>query len=661
MDFFGHQDRARRNSTRLMLLFALAVLGIVVAVNLAAMMFTGTPGLRSVALISTATLLVIGGSSLLRISQLRAGGARVAIQAGGTAVADDSSDPLLRRYRNVAEEMAIAAGIPVPQLFVLEGERGINAFAAGYSPSDAAVAVTRGALERLNRDELQGVVAHEFSHVLNGDMRLNIQLMGLLYGILMLSVIGKRLVLHAGMVGRSRNRLSVGIVVVLFGLVAMLIGSIGVFSARLIKAALSRQREVLADASAVQFTRQRTGLAGALKKIGGLAEGSQLADRASAEEVSHMLFGEGGGYWRWFATHPPLVQRIAMLEPGFSGVQLQVLRRRWAQTPPDGLAEDRRLGLVDDAPPAGASGDHGTPASSLRAGCQPAGLPAAPAQWQVRPGQVSAQVANPGQDDFRQAVLLRGQLPPALSAAAHDRAAAPALVLALLLDHTPATASAQHAVVANALGTDLASRMRALHSALHGLHAGLRLPLAATAFPALRGNPRPLLRTLVNTIDAMVHVQGRVGLFAYCLARLLRTQVIEALDPSAHASFGRRRVGSVRQEFCTLLSVVAWAGSDGVRAQAQRAYLAGLQRVLPSDHLPYQPPDDGVQALDRVWPVLDALDPLAKQVLVEALTATIALDGRVNVAEAELLRLVCGVLHCPLPALLDSTGRAASA
>ena len=636
MNFFKYQDQARRTSTRLVVLFALAVLAIVLAVNLAAYPLLGGD-LKAQGLLSLATALVIGVASWWRVRTLRGGGALIAAQMGGTLVAADTSDPMLRRYRNVAEEMAIAAGIPVPMLFVLDDEAGINAFAAGYSPSDAAVAVTRGALQHLNRDELQGVIAHEFSHVLNGDMRLNIHLMGVLFGILMLGVIGRKLIGTVGSSGLGRRRGGIGPVAVMLGagLAAIIIGAVGVFFARLIKAAVSRQREVLADASAVQFTRNNAGLAGALKKIAGLQEGSQLTDRAGAEEVSHMLFGEGFAYRRWFATHPPMIERIARLEPGFSALHLKLLQQRWQHSPPDGLDEDRVLGLASP-------------------GTSRAAVQALPGQATLAPQAVSAQVANPGNDDYRQAHQLHAQMPPALLAAARSRAQAGLLVLALLLDARQDVRERQAAAVATGLGREQAQAMLALWPLCARLPAGMRLPLAALAFPALRGNPRPQLQQLLQTIEALVHMDGGVSLFEYCLARLLRSQVVEALDPAAHVRFGRRRVGAVQREFSLLLSVVAQAGHPGQPVQAAQAYAAGLQRVVAGQQMVYQPPADGVRALETVWPVLDGLEPLAKQLVVESLVAAVSHDGRIKVAEAELLRTVCGVLHCPLPACLQA-------
>ncbi len=313
MDFFGAQEHARRQSRRLLWLFALAVLAIVGAMDLVVLgvlelgadpRHVASGGLldrNGPALVATTllTLAVIGFASVFKIARLRAGGAAVARELGATLVPTDTRDPLLRRLRNVVEEVAIASGVPVPQVFVLEDEEGINAFAAGYAPGDAAVAVTRGALERLSRDELQGVIAHEFSHVLNGDMRLNIRLMGVLFGILVLAIVGREVLLR---MRGGNNRNAVAILLIAVGL--LVIGYAGLFCGRLIKAGVSRQREYLADAAAVQFTRQPEGIAGALKKIAASQGGSKLTQH-DAEEISHMLFGDGVGYSALFATHPP--------------------------------------------------------------------------------------------------------------------------------------------------------------------------------------------------------------------------------------------------------------------------------------------------------------------------------------------------------------------
>ena len=629
MNFFERQARARRNTTRLVLLFALAVAGIVVAVDLAAALVFG-PGTGVLAFATLLALGCIGIGSMYRVASLRGGGEPVALQMGGVAVPEDTTDLHLRRLRNVIEEMSIASGVPVPKIYVMEHEAGINAFAAGYSPSDAVIAVTRGALDRLNRDELQGVIAHEYSHILNGDMRLNIRLIGVLFGILMLGLIGRKILQHGG---NARGR---GVAAVLIAaLIAMVVGYIGLFFGRMIKAGVSRSREVLADASAVQFTRQPAGLAGALKKIGGLHDGSRLAERADAEEVSHMLFGDGTGLGGLFATHPPLLQRIQALEPAFRAEHLARLQAQWMTSPPDGLDEDMRLGL------------HG--------GAQ-GGLPHADAQSSVTPPMVAAQVADPRNDDYLRADAIVAGIGEDLHAIATRRDLAMPLLLGLLLDGDARVRGLQHEEIVARLGKSVAGEAARLREErLAGLHPMLRLPLATLAFPVLRLRPRPDLAAFLDTVHAAVNTDGQVSLFEYCLGRMLEVQLRESLDPSRHARFGRNKPGNVKREFATLLAVIANAGSPADPAGAQRAYLAGMQRVLPRDHVPYAPPVEGVVALDDVWAPLDALDPLAKQVMVEALTAAASHDGRISVSEAELLRTICAVLHCPLPPMLERT------
>src|SRR5215510_14097422 len=256
-------------------------------------------------------LAIIVLASVYKTMLLGGGGGVVARSLGGVRISSDTTDPLQRRLLNVVEEMAIAAGVAMPEVYLLEQESGINAFAAGHNASNAAIGVTRGTLTTLNRAELQGVIAHEFSHILNGDMRLSTRLMGLIFGLVVVALIGRMVLRHAP---RSSGRKGGGLVIVLVALAVMILGHLGVFFGRMIQAAVSRQRERLADASAVQFTREPQGLRGALVKIGGFTAGSKLAS-ADTEQVAHMLFASGG--WRLFATHPPLIERIRALDPSF--------------------------------------------------------------------------------------------------------------------------------------------------------------------------------------------------------------------------------------------------------------------------------------------------------------------------------------------------------
>jgi Zn-dependent protease with chaperone function len=633
MNFFERQEAARRMSARLLGLFGLAVLGIVVAIDCAVLfgmrvtMSSPERVAGMVVLTTILTLSVILIASLVRMAGLRGGGSKVALELGATPVSEDTNDPQYRRLRNVIEEMAIASGVPVPQIYVLEEEAAINAFAAGWSPSDAAITVTRGALDRLNRDELQGVIAHEYSHVLNGDMRLNIELIGILFGILVLAIIGRKVLLNSR---GGRDSKSVAPVIAI-ALALMIAGYIGLFFGRLIKAGLSRQREYLADASAVQFTRQTSGIAGALKKIGGLADGSKLV-AADAEEASHMFFGDGVGFSAMFATHPPLLARIQALEPGFKPETLDDLSMHWAQSPPDGMEEDRQLGF---------DGEHGH-------------LPSAHAQLPIRGAAVVSQVGAPQENDYRRAGAISDRIPDDLQAAARSLEKAIPLVFALLLDSDADVRGQQQAAIAQRHGDPMLAAANALSERTAELHPMLRLPLAALAFPLLRRRPRPELDNFIGTVDALSQADGQISLFEYCLACLLHRQLSESLNPSANVGTGRRKLPEAKNEIALLLAVLAQNGQD-TDAAAQHAYMAGMNAVLPDASIAYAPPVDGARALDTVWPVLDALDPIAKSVLIEGLVATISLDGKVTVSESELLRTVCAVLHCPLPPMLERT------
>ncbi|MEO7478251.1 MAG: M48 family metallopeptidase [Lysobacteraceae bacterium] len=631
MNFFEHQEAARRTSKRLMLLFAMAVIGIVIAVDFGVMVGLGvlskSPGQITGALfLSTIiTLAVIGISSMVRTAGLRGGGGKVAVELGATPVAEDTTDFQYRRLRNVIEEIAIASGVPVPQIYVLEEEAAINAFASGWAPTDAAITVTRGALDHLNRDELQGVIAHEFSHVLNGDMRLNIRLIGILFGILVLAIIGRKVLLN---VRGGRNSKNAG-PVLLIALALLVAGYVGLFFGRLIKAGLSRQREYLADASAVQFTRQTTGIAGALKKVGGLAAGSKLVT-PEAEEASHMFFGDGIGYSALFATHPPLVKRIQAMEPDFNSDVLDKLAAGWAMASPDGADEDRALGF-----------DSGN-----------GHLPSVHAELPIRAAAVIAQVGTPQDNDYQRASVISETIPDALQSASRSLDQAIPLMFALLLDTDTGVRAQQEASIRQRHDDKTLAAANALSAQTANLHPMLRLPLAALVFPVLRRRPRPELDVFIGTVDALAQADGQISLFEYCLACMLHRQLIESLDPSANWSAGRKKLPDAQNEIALLLSVMAHYGQDS-RDEAQRAYAAGMNAVLPDTSIGYAPPADGVGALDKAWPVLDALDPMGKSVLIEGLVAAVSLDGKVTVSESELLRTVCAVLHCPLPPMLE--------
>jgi Zn-dependent protease with chaperone function len=634
MNFFERQRQVKRMSGRLVLLFVLAVVAIVVTIDLIAVLVFGgfgQPGSNLVGIVLVVTLVVlgvIGLSSLFRSLSLRSGGGgHVARSLGARPVPQDTQDPDLRRLRNVVEEIAIASGTPVPELYVMENEPGINAFAAGWSPADAAVAVTRGALERLNRDELQGVIAHEFSHVINGDMRLNIKLMGLLFGILVLAIIGRVLLAIRG--GKNNP-------IPLIGLAMIVAGFAGLFIGRIIKAAVSRQREYLADTSAVQFTRQTSGLVGALKKISGLPTGSNLAN-AKTEDVSHMLFGSGKGFSGLYATHPPLLKRIQALEPSTSPQELEQLRQRWAAAPPSGLQEDMAMGLA----PAGG----GQPAP--RAGGP---LPAAQSTVPAAPEAVTASVGAATDAAQQRAGAILAQIPEDVLARVHSPETVLPLVFGLLMSEQEQVRVNQHAALVARHGQAVADAAWQEGGALTALHPMLRLPLAELAFPALRHRPRAEQDAIIGSIHALIQADGRISVSEYCLSRLLHEEMYEAEHRSP--SWGKRRysLSASRGAAATLLATLAHAGNEHPGA-AEQAFQAGVARLFPQQQLPYAPPAAGVAALEQVWPALDGLNPADKELLVQSMVTVIAHDELMTVTEMELLRTICAMLHCPLPPL----------
>ncbi|MEZ5461302.1 M48 family metallopeptidase [Dokdonella sp.] len=650
MNFFAHQELARKQTRRMIVLFTLAVVCIVVAIDAVMMVAlglvreapAGEPGLNVGALLATSAgvLLVIGLATLYRISTLSGGGSAVAMQLGAVAVPEDTTNFAYRRLRNVVEEIAIASGVPVPEVFVLEEEQAINAFASGYTTADAAITVTQGCLDKLTREELQGVIAHEFSHVLNGDMRLNIRLMGVAFGILVIAIVGRKI---AQASGHSRSRDSGGIVIL--GVAMVVIGYIGVFFARIIKASVSRQREYLADASAVQFTRQTEGIAGALKKIGGLGEGSKLTHQ-NGEEVAHMLFGDGVGYSAMFATHPRLTDRIRRLQPQFDPAEFADIAADWSQPVRVGELDASNVSLSGFAP--------ARSAVVAQARGRGEGLPAHGARLHLSANHVSEQVGHPDTGDYRAAAELSMSIPQALAAAAHSRDQAMQVVYALLLNEEPQVRAQQVELVEHYHDSGTASNVLALAEQVAGLHPMQRLPLAALAFPALRRHPRPQLQVFVIVLRQLINADGRVSLQEYCLSRLVGTQVIDALNPSATRVMGRLKLGQAAAEISDLFAILAEHGHEDLQG-ARRAYALGLHEVLPEARPEFSPPADWARALDRALPKLDMLMPAAKELVVRGLTQAISADGMVSVSEAELLRTVCAALHCPLPPVLHDS------
>jgi Zn-dependent protease with chaperone function len=647
MDFFARQAATRRQSRWMVFLFLVAVVAIVIAIDfvvvtaVAILSVKDDGGLlasqdmsltRYPLVIGFSTIVVlgvIGISSVARTVSLAAGGGKVAEQLGGTRVGADTTDLLKKRLRNVVEEMAIASGVPVPQVYVLEREAGINAFAAGYSPANAAITVTRGALVNLNRDELQGVIAHEFSHVLNGDMRISTRLIGLLFGLTVIAMIA-RTILRFGPRSSGSRKGGGGIAVIyVAALVVLALGWIGLFFGRLIQAAVSRNRESLADASAVQFTRDPNGLRNALVKIGALGIGSRFSD-ADAEEVAHLLFAEGVP--RAFATHPPLLERIRALDPAFQPSEFEAARRR--------MNEERATAGEEDTARTIPAADR---AQQLQQGAVA-----------LAPAAIAQLVGRPGTDHMVQAQEILASLPASFERAARQPAQSAALFIALAIDVAPEARELQLAYVREQFSVEFLDAVKAMLEEVDALAPVQRMPALLQVFAALSQLGRAERVDLLRCLNGLLMRENQTSAFAYALRKLAQMQLQDNLDPRRRAA-GYLSAQGARDDLHVLFSALAIQGTEDETA-ARSAYEAGMEVLLPGMHptfarLAHWPP-----RLDQALTRIDRLQPAAKSLLVKALVLTIAHDGRMTVAESELLRAICAVLHCPLPPLYQGNG-----
>jgi Zn-dependent protease with chaperone function len=586
MDFFASQDLAHRKTKWLIGYFVLAVLGIIATLHvLAALAFhESLTDWRLLGMISVGVIAVVALGAAYRIAELSQGGRVVAEMLGGRQVAPHTTDLREQQFRNVVEEMALASGVPVPDIYVLDEETAINAFAAGNTPGDAVVAVTRGTLEQLTRDELQGVVGHEFSHILNGDMRLNQRLIGVLTGILLLAILGEILFRMGAWGGggvRSSDRDGKNNAVPLFaiGAALWLVGSVGVFFAKLIKAAVSRQREFLADASAVQFTRNPDGIAGALWKIG--KEGSRL-QTARAGEASHLFFGNGLGesFIGLFATHPPIDERIRAIDPGFDPANIS------KSTPPP--------------------------------------LPTQKSDAKI-PGLAAAGVALAAMPEFAKAE-------------ARETAGATALIYALLLSDDEATRGRQLA----ALTISAAERAEIERDLQRRGEIGDAIAVMDLSLPALRQLSQQQYTVFRENVRKLIACDGQVDLFEFVLHKALVRHVDHFFTKSRGPAVRVRGIEPLRAEVATVLSALAWqAGDDdATRDAAFQAGANGLGAMTRANGCNFAALDT---ALDRI---AEADIPTKRRVLT-ACSQAARHDGVIRPREAALLRAISDVLTCP--------------
>jgi len=635
VDFYARQEAARRTTRWLLLAFLVSVALVVAAIDVIVVVLFGASEpeaspVKAVIFTSVVVLAIICGASLFKTLTLRSGGSVVARSLGGARVERNTRDPALRRLHNVVEEMAIASGVTMPEVYVLENEDGINAFAAGNSPADAAIAVTRGAATLLTRDELQGVVAHEFSHILNGDMRLNLRLLGWTFGLLVIAIIA-RIVMQSSPYGGGRGKRDGAGALLLAALAVMVLGYIGVFFGRLLQAAVSRHRERLADASAVQFTRNPGGLSGALLKIAGVSSGSRLAS-PEAEEVAHMLFA--AGLPRLFATHPSLEERLKELDPAFRVAELPALAAA--------AARDAQRLRQQDIAASGTVAQHPRPAAG---GAMPVAALASEA------AAIAAQAGTIATDQVRYAEQVRASIPEEVREFVDSADHARALTLAVLVSRTPDVEQAQRRVLESAYGPEITAHVFEQRAMADSLAPQLRLPAVQQLFPSLRRLSLAERKKLRGVVGELALADARVDVFECCLTLLLASNLYDEIELGAqHGSASLlQEVESIHVLFC----VLAEHGTPD-QALAARAYEAGVSVVLPEHRPAFGEIANWPEALRDALARLVHLRPFAKKVLIEGLVRCIAHDRTLAVSEAELLRTVCAVLHCPLPPILGS-------
>ncbi|TOC21041.1 Zn-dependent protease [Vibrio parahaemolyticus] len=616
MDFFHHQDTARQRTGLLVMLFTLAVLAITGLVSVISIgiyfYFTGEPfttqSIISYCLLSfVGVLLVVSISSFIRLSELNANGGRgVAESIGGKLISTDTSNAKHRQLLNVVEEMSIASGIPVPPVYVMAEEHGINAFAAGMSIDDAVIGVTQGALDAFSRDELQGVIAHEFSHILNGDMRLNTRLIGALFGITCIAHFGHLILDNSNStrhVSRSSSDSNKGFaVIILIAIVCLVLGWLGTLFGNMIKAAISRQREFLADASAVQFTRNDQGIAGALKKIGSNVQGSTLNTKAS-DEMSHMMFGQSklSGFSGLFATHPPLDERIRRIEPNWDGSYAQ---HSHAQNT-----------AFDNEQVSGFAVGGGSPASQS----------ASP----------SEQLSETGQQ-------LISQLSPELVDIAREPYSARFVAFALIFDGS----DIQREMIKSYV--PLASQSTLLPWLDYDLPLHLRFPLLELALPALKSLSEAQKISLCKVLRELSETDNQYSLAEWCVINLLEKQLL--------ASFGfikqHKTLKQLEESVFWLLRELAWV-SHSQADKAQRAYHCALAH-LGFPEVKLEPANSNWHLSRAALELLLQLKPKDRRMFVKACRIAIESDGEITVAEGELYRVIACFLEVPEPPLTVS-------
>lgn len=639
MNFFEQQDIARKKTRYLVFLLIMAVISLIAITTLfvAAVFFFGqqhsqdTLGQQAVmsgilnsispqmfAGISLVIILVIFAGSLFKFFQIKSGGKTVAEALGGRLLSGETKILAERKVLNVVEEMAIAAGTPVPPVYVIDDDS-VNAFAAGHSSRDAVIGITRGAIELLNREELQGVIAHEFSHVFHGDMKLNMRLVAILHGILLLGLIGQFLVRN-GFYSRSRSsKDNSKFAIIAFGLGLMVIGYAGTFFGNLIKAAVSRQREFLADASSVQFTRNPGGISNALKKLGGHAGSSQLSSPHAAE-FSHLYFADGINHFlSLMATHPKLEERIKRIEPYWNGEFIY----ESAHDTPDNISQQFTESTAANKPQL-------SPMAAI-------GVIAALNQI----GQPSANHLTYAQDTLN-------KMDDSLRQATHHPLLAQGVIFGLLLSKNPTEKVQQWQLLSELIEAQQLQQLSAIAETTTKVNEGFRLPLMELSLPTLKTLDAISTEKFLDAVHKLIYADNRVSGMEWAINHTLRHYLLDIPVGSA-----RFMLSDLPSELSQLLSMLAYAGSKDLQ-ECQKAFNAAVGDLQMVDLSLIDKQKLTLTDVDNALEKLNQLKPLQKPKLLKALGQCVMADGQLTLREAELLRAVAAALDCPIPPIITT-------
>ncbi len=550
--------------------------------------------------------MVIACVVLFKRLQISQGGRYVAESLGGKPIEQGTASTNEQQLLNIVEEMAIAAGLPVPPVYLLP-ETSINAFAAGFNDNDAVIGVTRGTLERLSRDQLQGVIAHEFSHILHGDMRLNLHLITILAGIIFISQSGK-FILYSTSRSRSRNK---GVAPVLgLGLGLIVIGSIGTLFGSLIKAAVSRQREFLADASAVQYTRNPSGIANALKVIAGSSAGSSVAS-PGASECSHLFFGDAifARAFGFLSTHPPLDIRIQRIEPHWDGNYL----------PGKPLEPEVPINTTAD--------------------------------YKNKMGSLADTLRNTGFLDpimVGIAHALMESLPDTLYSATHNPGSAYALMLALRLDTDISIQNKQLSYISDmpAMVTDV-KRYAAQKSHLEEKDI---LPIIEMCIPALKRLSANQYKQLKQHITQFIMCDQYSDIKEWLHFRLLSYYLESHFNPSSTKRFKRsfHSFAPLTDALNCTLSLIANEGN--IDESSRDNAFNNAKKIINNQKLQRINTEDlNLAEVNKSLDKLNYLVPLLKEQYLSACAECIQADNAVTAVEWDMLRVVAACIGCPMP------------